>query len=125
MTNTTGAMLAALAVTAAAVAVPSGQTSGYKPSPENLAARKWFQDARFGLFVHWGIYGQLAAGEGVMNYRAVPAADYDRVAAASTPVRFDADEWVGLAKAARMRYITTSSKHHDGGAMFDSKITAW
>ncbi len=93
------AMLTAIALTAGALVLPSAQTTGYKPTPENLAARKWFQEARFGLFVHWGIYSQLADGEWVMNNRQIPAADYERVAASFNPVRFDADAWVRLVKA--------------------------
>ena len=59
------AILTAIVLTTAALVLPSAQTSGYKPTPENLASRKWFQEARFGLFVHWGIYSQLADGEWV------------------------------------------------------------
>lgn len=118
----------ALAVLALAVSVgiqPSGQTSAYNPAPENLKAREWFQDARFGLFIHWGVYSLMADGEWVMNNRQIPAADYEKLAAFFNPIRFDADEWVKLAKDAGMRYITITSKHHDGFAMFDSKVSDW
>ena len=118
----------ALAVLALAVSVgiqPSGQTSAYNPAPENLKAREWFQDARFGLFIHWGVYSLMADGEWVMNNRQIPAAEYEKLAAFFNPIRFDADEWVKLAKDAGMRYITITSKHHDGFAMFDSKVSDW
>ena len=125
MLTTLRVMIVAIVVASATVVVPVGQTSNYTPSPENLAARKWFQDARFGLFVHWGIYSLLSDGEWVMNNRGIPSADYERVAAFFNPIRFDADEWVQLAKDAGMRYITITSKHHDGFAMFDSKVSDW
>ena len=95
----------------------------YQPSAANLAAREWFQNARFGLFVHWGVYSVLGDGEWVMNNRKIPIADYEKLPAQFNPVMFDPVEWVALAKAAGMKYITITSKHHDGFAMFDSKIS--
>jgi alpha-L-fucosidase len=95
------------------------------PSPENLAARAWFQDAKLGLFVHWGVYSVLGDGEWVMNNRPITAADYEKLPALFNPVAFDAAEWVSLAKAAGMRYITITSKHHDGFAMYDSAVSDW
>jgi len=97
--------------------------SGYQPSPANLAAREWFQDARFGMFVHWGVYSVLGDGEWVMNNRRIPIADYEKLPAQFNPIMFDPAEWVALVKAAGMKYITITSKHHDGFAMFDSKIS--
>ena len=106
----------------------------YKPSADNLAARTWFQDSKFGLFIHWGIYSVLGAGEWVMEERGpasytgrpgIPASQYDRLAAQFNPTQFDAREWVALAKAAGMKYITITSKHHDGFAMYDSSLTDW
>ncbi len=102
----------------------SGQ-SAYQPSRDNLEARRWFQDAKFGLFIHWGVYSVLGDGEWVMNNRKIPAADYEKLPAQFNPVEFDAKEWVSLVKAAGMKYITITSKHHDGFAMFDSKLTDW
>ena len=97
--------------------------TGYRPSAANLAARSWFQDARFGLFVHWGVYSVLGDGEWVMNNRRIPIADYEKLPAQFNPVAFDPAEWVALAKAAGMKYITITSKHHDGFAMFDSRVS--
>jgi len=111
-----------------AVLMPGGAAlgqEGYQPAPENLAARQWFQDAKFGLFVHWGVYSVLADGEWVMNQRKIPAKDYEKLPAYFNPVAFDPAEWVGMVKAAGMKYITITSKHHDGFAMFDSKVTDW
>jgi alpha-L-fucosidase len=112
-----------LAAAALAVSVPLLAQSGYQPSAANLAARDWFQNARFGMFIHWGVYSMLGDGEWVMNNRRIPIADYEKLPAFFNPISFDAAEWVSLAKAAGMKYITITSKHHDGFAMFDSKVS--
>jgi len=113
-----GTCAVALSAAAATRAQPA-----YRPGVVNLAAREWFQNARFGLFVHWGVYSVLGDGEWVMNNRRIPAADYEKLPALFNPTDFDAAEWVALAKAAGMKYITITSKHHDGFAMFDSKVS--
>jgi alpha-L-fucosidase len=110
-------------LTAAFLIVPVTAQTGYTPTQANLAARDWFQNARFGMFIHWGVYSVLGDGEWVMNNRKIPAADYEKLPAFFNPIEFDAAEWVGLAKAAGMKYITITSKHHDGFAMFDSKVS--
>jgi alpha-L-fucosidase len=96
---------------------------GYVPAPENRAARAWFQEARFGLFIHWGIYSVLGRGEWVMQNEHIPIAEYEKVAGRFDPTAYDPAAWVEMAKAAGMRYITITSKHHDGFAMFDSKVS--
>ena len=116
---------AALATALAAAGSPLPAQEDYRPAPENLAARRWFQDARFGLFVHWGVYSVLGDGEWVMNNRKIRAAEYEKLPAFFNPVDFDPAAWVALAKAAGMKYITITSKHHDGFAMFDSKVSDW
>ncbi len=98
---------------------------GYKPAPANLKAREWFQDAKFGLFIHWGVYSVLEDGEWVMNNKKITVAEYEKLPARFNPVKYDPAEWVALAKAAGMKYITITSKHHDGFAMFDSKVSDW
>src|ERR1044071_6401327 len=113
-----------IACVATASALGRAQT-GYKPAPANVAAREWFQDARFGLFVHWGVYSVIGDGEWVMNNRKIRAAEYEKLPAFFNPVDFDPAAWVALAKAAGMKYITITSKHHDGFAMFDSKVSDW
>lgn len=112
---------------AAAGAPAPGVASGgrYTPAPENLAARQWFEEARFGLFIHWGVYSVLGDGEWIMNTRKIRADDYEKLPAFFNPTAFDPVAWVGLAKAAGMKYITITSKHHDGFAMFDSKVSDW
>ena len=97
----------------------------YQPSPANLEARRWFQDAKFGLFVHWGVYSVLGDGEWVMNNKKIPIDDYEKVPAQFNPTAFDPAEWVAMVKAAGMKYITITSKHHDGFAMFESKVSDW
>src|SRR5262249_57001370 len=111
------------AVVVARAPAPGRAQTGSRPTATNLAAREWFQDARFGLFVHWGVYSVLGDGEWVMNNRRIPIDDYEKLPALFNPTMFDAAEWVALAKAAGMKYITITSKHHDGFAMFDSRVS--
>lgn len=107
------------------LSTPVRAQQAYAPTPENLAARQWFQDARFGMFIHWGISSLLMDGEWVMENRRIRAADYERIAPYFNPVRFDADAWVAAAKRAGMRYITLITKHHDGFALFDTRVSDW
>jgi alpha-L-fucosidase len=95
----------------------------YQPSPENLKSREWFQNAKFGLFIHLGVYSVLGDGEWVMNNQRIPIRTYEKLPAFFNPTGFDPVEWVQLAKNAGMKYITITSKHHDGFAMYDSKIS--
>ncbi|MFM9838127.1 MAG: alpha-L-fucosidase [Cyclobacteriaceae bacterium] len=95
----------------------------YKPTTENLKSREWFEDARFGLFIHWGVYSTMGDGEWVMNNQEIPIKTYEKLPGFFNPTQFDAKEWVQMAKDAGMKYITITSKHHDGFAMFDSKIS--
>jgi alpha-L-fucosidase len=97
----------------------------YKPADSNLAARKWFQDARFGIFIHWGVYSVPARGEWVMQVEKIPISEYEKFAAQFNPTEFNAAEWVALAKRAGAKYITITSKHHDGFAMFATRQTRW
>jgi alpha-L-fucosidase len=97
----------------------------YTPTPENLKAREWFQDAKFGMFIHWGVYSVLGDGEWVMNNQRIDKQTYQKLPAFFNPISYNPAEWVALAKAAGMKYITITSKHHDGFAMWDSKLTDW
>ena len=93
----------------------------------------WFKDAKFGLFIHWGLYSKLAgkwngrnyygSGEWIMNQAKIPAAEYAKVASTFNPAGFDADEWAQLASDAGIRYLVITAKHHEGFAMFDSKAS--
>jgi alpha-L-fucosidase len=99
--------------------------SEYQPSPENLQARREFQDMKFGMFIHWGVYSVLGDGEWIFHNRKLTVDEYNRLPAFFDPEKFDAHAWVSLAKAAGMKYITITSRHHDGFAMFDSKVSDW
>ncbi|MCW5941075.1 MAG: alpha-L-fucosidase [Fimbriimonadaceae bacterium] len=95
----------------------------------------WFREARFGMFVHWGVYSVPAGvydgkpidgiGEWIMHQGRIPVDRYRAYAKEFNPVRYDADRWVRIAKDAGMKYIVITSKHHDGFAMFDSKASDW
>src|SRR5512136_2769391 len=99
---------------------PEARQAGDVP-PERLAAREWFRDAKFGMFIHWGVYSQLGQGEWVMENRSIPVDAYEWLASAFNPVKFDAHAWVAAAKAAGVKYITITSRHHDGFSMFATK----
>jgi len=114
-------------VSAARAALP-GET------PEQIDRRMaWWREAKFGMFIHWGIYSvpagewkgkQMRSGaEWIMNRLQIPVEEYEQFQKQFNPVKFDAAEWVSLAKRAGMKYIVITSKHHDGFCMFDSKLT--
>lgn len=86
---------------------------------------KWFEDARFGLFVHYGPYSVLGAGEWVMNTRPIDGASYRRLQDFFNPEQFDAKEWVTMVKNAGMKYITFTSRHHDSFSNWDTKQSDW
>ncbi len=93
--------------------------------PERAAAREWFRNAKLGMFVHWGVYSQLGKGEWVMENTHMKVDAYERLAHQFNPVKFDARAWVSLAKAAGAKYITITSRHHDGFSMFATKATPY
>ncbi|HEX6184684.1 MAG TPA: alpha-L-fucosidase [Pyrinomonadaceae bacterium] len=96
---------------------------------------KWFREARFGLFIHWGLYavpagewkGKLVPGIGewIMNRAKIPVAEYEQLTKQFNPVEFDADAWVRLARDAGMKYLVITSKHHDGFAMYRSRASRY
>ncbi|MEM2912846.1 MAG: alpha-L-fucosidase [Candidatus Bathyarchaeia archaeon] len=91
-----------------------------KPIPERL---KWWIEARFGMFIHWGLYSILKRGEWVMFFERIPKAEYARLALKFKPVRFNADEWVALAKNSGMRYMVLTTRHHDGFCLWESQVS--
>lgn len=97
----------------------------YVPTPENKKSREWFQDSRYGMFIHWGVYSVLGDGEWVMNQKKISISEYEKLAPKFNPAEFNAAEWVSLAKAGGMKYITITSKHHDGFAMWATKQSPW
>lgn len=96
---------------------------------------EWWKDARFGMFIHWGLYSQLAgeykgnringAGEWILYDAKIPVDEYRKIAATFNPVHFNADEWVRIARDAGMKYIVITAKHCDGFAMFDSDVNSY
>jgi alpha-L-fucosidase len=99
--------------------------SPYIPTAENLKNREWFQDAKFGMFIHWGVYSVLGQGEWVMHNRMMDKKTYEQLTAFFNPVEFNSEEWVSLAKATGMQYITFTARHHDGFSMFDTGQSDW
>ena len=84
---------------------------------------RWWVEARFGMFIHWGLYAIPARGEWVMYQERIPKAEYARLAQKFRPIRYKADKWVALAQEAGMRYMVLTSRHHDGFSLFDSKVS--
>ena len=99
------------------------------------AKMKWFREAKFGLFIHWGLYcipagewkGQPIAGIGewIMNRAQIPVKEYEQLASQFNPVKFNAEDWVQMAQDAGMKYIVITSKHHDGFAMYHSSVSKY
>ena len=99
------------------------------------ARMKWWREARFGMFIHWGVYAVPAGtykgkqipgiGEWIMLRARIPVAEYRAFAKRFNPVKYDPDRWVRLAKEAGMKYMVITSKHHDGFALFPSKASTW
>ena len=142
-----------LAVTVSTiVSLAHGQLEGSKPDAQPVhhpvpaiqdtetpaqrdARMQWWREARFGMFIHWGLYSIPAGtwdgkqipgiGEWIMNNASIPVADYKALAPQFNPTSFSAHDIVALAKSAGMKYIVITSKHHDGFAMFDSKANAF
>jgi alpha-L-fucosidase len=95
----------------------------------------WWREAKFGMFIHWGVYSVPAGfyqgkpvpgiGEWIMNHGKIPMAEYQTYAKEFNPVKFDAEQWVKLAKEAGQKYIVITAKHHDGFAMFDTQASQW
>jgi len=127
-------MLLASVVEVPEAQVTQGQAAAPE-TPEHAARIKWFREAKFGLFIHWGLYaipagewkGQPVAGIGewIMNRAKIPVKEYEQLASQFNPVKFSAEEWVQLAVDAGMKYLVITSKHHDGFAMFGSKTSTY
>ena len=106
---------------------------GAESAAEHDQRMAWFRDARFGLFLHWGVYsvpagewnGKTNYGEWIMQETKMPVSQYEKFAGEFNPVKFDARAWVRMAKSAGMKYIVITSKHHDGFGMFRSDMTDW
>src|SRR6185503_19152145 len=119
-----------VSLSAAAAARPAPPPAA--DTPEAKQARlAWFHEAKFGMFIHWGLYAIPAGewkgkripgiGEWIMNRAKIPVGEYEQLAKQFNPVKFDADAWAKLAKDAGMKYMVITSKHHDGFALYRSK----
>lgn len=97
----------------------------YTPAASNLQARTEFQDAKYGMFIHWGLSSVLGDGEWVMNNRNIKVEDYSRLLRVFNPIDFDAEKWVTIAKNAGMKYIVFISRHHDSFSNWDTKQSDW
>jgi alpha-L-fucosidase len=134
----TSLLLAGLAITPLAVAADASTS----PDPyanetraQHDARMQWWREARFGMFIHWGVYSVPAGfyhgkpvpgiGEWIMNRAKIPCAEYQSYAQEFNPVKFDADAWVQAAQNAGMKYLVITAKHHDGFAMFDTEASDW
>ncbi len=107
--------------------------------PDSLEAREarlqWFKQAKYGMFIHWGLYAIPAGewkgkqipglGEWIMNRGHIPVKEYEQLAKQFNPTQFNADAWVQLAQDAGMKYMVITSKHHDGFALFGSKVSKY
>ena len=113
----------------------SARQGSSSATPPGGNSRDWFKQAQFGLMVHWGLYALPAGewkgkrmpfiGEWAQSFFRIPNAEYAALANAFNPVLFDAESWVKLAAKAGMRYVVVTSKHHDGFAMYRSRVDAF
>jgi alpha-L-fucosidase len=127
--------LLALLFTTTTMARLDAQNAVGESAAQKDARMAWWRDARFGMFIHWGLYAVPAGvwkgervkglGEWIMNEAQIPRDEYAQLARRFNPTQFDADEWVRIAKDAGMKYIIITSKHHDGFANFDSRVSSY
>jgi alpha-L-fucosidase len=111
----------------------SCQTKDKNKQEKDKTPLEKFQDMKFGMFIHWGLYAVPAGewkgeyvrgiGEWIMQRKKIPVAEYEKLALQFNPVKFNADEWSKLAEDAGMKYMVITSKHHDGFAMYRSKVS--
>ncbi|NML22339.1 alpha-L-fucosidase [Pseudoflavitalea sp. G-6-1-2] len=121
-------------------ALLAANLAGAQEAPRPDAAKdkrmKWWREARFGMFIHWGVYSQWGGvyhghnqarggAEWIMNRCKIPVAEYQERAKSFNPTQYNPDAWVKMAKEAGMKYIVITAKHHDGFALFDSKASQW
>jgi alpha-L-fucosidase len=128
-------LMPALCVLALGFAGTPGVSYATETAAEHDERMAWFREARFGMFIHWGLYSVAAgvwdgkpvtgAGEWIMETGKIPVSQYEKLAPQFNPVKFNARQWVGIAKSAGMKYIVITSKHHDGFGLWNSQLTDW
>jgi alpha-L-fucosidase len=122
------AILLSLAIIVCAITTVRAETS-----TERDARMQWFRDARFGMFIHWGLYsipagewqGKTSYGEWILEETHMPVSEYEKYADQFNPTEFNATNWVRAAKAAGVKYLVITSKHHDGFALYPSDLSDW
>ena len=124
-----GAALASLSVPSLALGQAASNPAGerapapYSPTPDQVRRMKWWHDAKFGMFIHFGLYSQHARHEWAMETEAIPINEYTPLAKTFNPTPGFARGWAKLAKAAGMKYMVMTTKHHEGFCNFDTKLT--
>ena len=106
-----------------AYAFVGARPQGYQPTEENVKSRQEFRDAKFGIFLHWGLYAMLATGEWTMTNNNLNYKEYAKLAGGFYPSKFDAAKWVSSIKASGAKYICFTSRHHEGFSMFHTKYS--
>jgi alpha-L-fucosidase len=101
------------------------KTKRTKREARKAGRLRWFQEARFGMFIHWGLYAQLGRGEWVMNRESIPREEYETLAETWTPAKNAARRWARLARQAGMKYAVMTTKHHDGFCLWDTEMTEY
>lgn len=104
-------------------AVASAEKTDQTPPPDHERRIQWWRQARFGMFIHWGLYSVLGRHEWAMELEGIPVAEYEQLAKQFKPKPNAARDWAKLAKRAGMKYMVMTSKHHEGFCHFDTKLT--
>lgn len=97
----------------------------YRPTPQNMESRREFAQARFGIFIHWGLYSMLGDGEWIMHNKNINHKEYETLAGAFYPSKFNATEWVSAIKKSGAKYICITSRHHDGFSLFKTAASSY
>jgi alpha-L-fucosidase len=122
-----GSVVTSAAASAGAFGAQEGAKSGVRAPaetpPDHERRMEWWRDAKFGMFIHWGLYSQLGRGEWVLAVEDIPLAEYEPLAKSFNPRPKAAREWARLAREAGMKYMVMTAKHHEGFCLFDTKTT--
>ena len=130
-----GSFLVIMKIILPALLTLSALTTGALADTSESDRTKWFREARFGMFIHWGVYAVPAGewegetikgiGEWIMRFKKIPVEKYQSYAPEFTAAKYDPEQWAELAENAGMKYVVITSKHHDGFALYDSAVSDW